>query len=235
VEFQSPRFQGDPDLLLILNDPDTGNRKLGPGSPVAAVTRLQRALFDLAWTTRIDPPFLDETQFVIGIFGPVTTRTMLAYKRHFNIRFPPNDPNGLIDHFAGPQTMMSLDRRCVLHDASDAAIVAKAADVSAEGHVVVLDVTTPTTKPILGTDGAVRLASLDAGLAGFWHTAHLGAHVVHGAIVERYVELGHAGGRLGFPVSDVFKEDPFTLRCDFEHGSIKHFPGTGEIEVIPPS
>jgi hypothetical protein len=235
MDYQSPRFQGNADLLNILNDPDTGTQKLGPGSPPEAVARLQQALFDLAWTLRIDPPFEDESQFVIGIFGPVTTRTVLAYKTHYDLRFPPDDPNGFIDGFAGPRTMQRLDPQCVLHDASHVAIELKAEELRAEGIDVVLDSTTPTTQPILGTSGVRRRATLGPELAAFWHTAETGAHMVHGPIVEKYVELEHAHGRLGFPVTDVFNDDPFTLRCDFEHGLIKHFPGTGVTEVVPPA
>ncbi len=50
LKFQSPRFEGEPHLLQILNDPDTGLMKLGPGSPPESVRRLQQALFDLGWT-----------------------------------------------------------------------------------------------------------------------------------------------------------------------------------------
>lgn len=234
MDYESPRFQGNADLLRILNDPDTGTAKLGPGSPAEAVARLQQALFDLAWTLRIDPPFPDESQFVIGVFGPVTTRTVLAYKTHYDLRFPPDDPNGFIDGFAGPRTMQHLDPQCVLHDASHVAIELKAEELRADGIDVVFDSTTPTTRPILGTSGVTRRATLGPELAGFWHTAETGAHMVHGPIVEKYVELDHAHGRLGFPVTDVFTEDPFTLRCEFEHGIIKHFPGEGRTEVIPP-
>jgi hypothetical protein len=208
MDFASPRFQGDEDLLRILNDPDTGTEKLGPGSPPAAVGALQRALFDLGWTLRIDPPFPDETQFVIGEYGPTTTRTVLAYKTHFDLRFPPNDPNGIIGPSAGPQHPAAADRQCVLLDASIAAIEAKAEALRADGIDVVLDMTPPATGTILGTDGAMRLGQVGGEIAALWHLAELGAFEVHGPIAEAYVSRGHARGRLGFPTSDVFQEGP---------------------------
>lgn len=76
MEFESPRFAGDSVLEEILNDPDTGTKKLQPGSPVESVTKVQQALFELGWTSRIDTPVLDPAVFVIGIYGPLTTKTV---------------------------------------------------------------------------------------------------------------------------------------------------------------
>ena len=57
TDFRSPRFSGDPVLEEILRDPDTGTKKLGPGSPEAeSIKKVQQALFDLMWTQRIDTP-----------------------------------------------------------------------------------------------------------------------------------------------------------------------------------
>ena len=120
ADFQSSRFAGDQLLLAILNDPDTGTLKLGPGSPPDSVKRLQQAVFDLGWTLRIDPPFPDQDQFVIGVYGPVTTKTVLAFKTHHDIHFPPSAPTGFIDGFAGPRTFERLDSDCVPFDASSA-------------------------------------------------------------------------------------------------------------------
>ena len=99
TEFRSPRFSGDPVLEEILRDPDTGTKKLGPGSPEAeSIKKVQQALFDLMWTQRIDTPVSDPSQFVIGVFGPITTKTALAYKQHYDIQSPPDAPTGFIDH-----------------------------------------------------------------------------------------------------------------------------------------
>jgi hypothetical protein len=80
TEFRSPRFSGDPVLEEILRDPDTGTKKLGPGSPEAeSIKKVQQALFDLMWTQRIDTPVSDPSQFVIGIFGPITSKTVTSW------------------------------------------------------------------------------------------------------------------------------------------------------------
>ena len=67
--FVSPRFQGDDLIEHILNDPDTGTLKLGPGSPEQSVITLQHALFDLGWNFRSNPTVAHETDFVDGILG----------------------------------------------------------------------------------------------------------------------------------------------------------------------
>lgn len=231
MEFQSPRFAGDPVLEEILNDPDTGQKKLGPGSPADSVRRLQQALFDLAWTIRIDPPFPDRSQFVIGIYGPVTTKTVLAYKTHYDIHFPPSAPTGLIDGFAGPGTFGQLDAHCVPFDDSVAAIVAKAADLQSSGIDVELDMVPPSTLPILGSQTAARHAFFDGSAGAIYHSASTGAHEVDGALFDKYVELGGAAGALGSPVSDVHDDSGF-LRSDFEHGSLRLDPSTGAVELI---
>jgi hypothetical protein len=80
TEFRSPRFSGDPVLEEILRDPDTGTKKLGPGSLEAeSIKKVQQALFDLMWTQRIDTPVSDPSQFVIGIFGPITSKTVTSW------------------------------------------------------------------------------------------------------------------------------------------------------------
>jgi hypothetical protein len=33
---------------------------------------------------------------VIGIFGPITSKTVLAYKRHYDIHVPPDAPTSLV-------------------------------------------------------------------------------------------------------------------------------------------
>ena len=105
TDFRSSRFSGDAVLEEILRDPDTGTKKLGPGSPEAeSIKKVQQALFDLMWTQRIDRPVSEQSQFVIGIFGPITSKTALAYKQHYDIHFPPDAPSGFIDHFVGPRT-----------------------------------------------------------------------------------------------------------------------------------
>lgn len=234
MDFQSPRFQGDPDLLRILNDPDTGTEKLQPGSPPNAVRALQQALFDLGWTLRIEPAFTDEAAFVVGIYGPVTTKTVLAYKTHYDIHFPPDAPTGFIDGFAGPRTLARLDAQIVPHDASVVVIEAKAEELRALGLDVMLHATPPTTLPVLGTHGVERTAWVNGELGAVLHTAELGAFEVHGAIYTDYLRHGGASGPLGFPVSDQYDEDGDTQRSDFEHGSVRYHVSTGTTEFVPP-
>jgi hypothetical protein len=96
MEFASPRFARDPVLEEILDDPDTGTKKLQPGSPVENVKKVQEALFELGWTKRLIPPFGDHDAFVIGIYGPITSKTVTAYKTQYHIHFPPSAPTGFI-------------------------------------------------------------------------------------------------------------------------------------------
>lgn len=64
----------------------------------------------------------------------------------------------------------------------------------------------------------------------YWSSG-VGAHVVTGAILTRYLSLGGTGGRLGVPVTDVY---PVSVgkRCDFAHGSIIWTATTGTTSVI---
>lgn len=60
-----------------------------------------------------------------------------------------------------------------------------------------------------------------------------GAHEVHGAILDKYQELGGAAGWLGFPVTDEVdvKGVPNARTSVFEHGQILWSPATGAHEV----
>jgi SpoIID/LytB domain protein len=59
----------------------------------------------------------------------------------------------------------------------------------------------------------------------YWSSKH-GAHVVYGAILEKYIELGGASGKLGMPISDEYAITT-GRRSDFEHGYITFNPVTG--------
>ena len=54
MQFKSPRFAGDVVLQQILDDPDTGTKKLQSGSDSSAVQKVQALLFDLDWLRRLD-------------------------------------------------------------------------------------------------------------------------------------------------------------------------------------
>lgn len=223
TDFRSPRFSGDPVLEEILRDPDTGTKKLEPGSPEAeSIKKVQQALFDLMWTQRIDTPVSDPSQFVIGIFGPITTKTSLAYKQHYDIHFPPDAPTGFIDHFVGPRTLDLLDEQCVLFDECDAALASKAAEVAAATGVR----HDRPTIPILNTFGAMRIRT-DGGvpgiLSGLWFRRGLGtASRVFGPIFEEYERRGSETGPLGFPIFDQLIDGiPTRFFQNFEHGQIR--------------
>lgn len=239
LEFQSPRFIGDSRLLEILNDPDTGTKKLGPGSNPDSVKRLQRALFDLNWTTLVGVtdsrgfPHTPAT-FVIGIYGPATKETVREYKKNYKLKFPPNSPTGIIDDFAGPRTFRRLDPQCVRLDGGAAAIESKADDLRDKGHTVKLftSSTVPTTRPVLKTDGVRREAEDFDGDIALFFFKHDMAFEVHGPILDEYLRRGSAAGELGFPTSDVFADDPGFRRSDFERGSLLWDLGTDEVSLI---
>jgi hypothetical protein len=105
AEFRSPRFMGDPVLKEILRDPDTGTRKLGTGSPERdSVQSVQQALFDLRWTQRIDTPVPYPSQFVIGIFGPITSKNGAGLQASLRHPLPAGRTN-----LVGPRTLDLLD------------------------------------------------------------------------------------------------------------------------------
>jgi hypothetical protein len=240
AQFQSPRFSGDAVLEDILNDPDTGTKKLGAGSPPDSVKKLQRALFDLGWTIRAGVTdsagfSLTPANFVIGIYGPATTKTVLTFKTHYDIHFPPSAPTGLIDGFAGPRTLAKLDPQCVLLDEADEAIEAKADELRDDGHTVVLftSTTSPTVHPIFGTLGASREAEdIDGSTGMLFYKRGLGAFEVHGPIFDTYFASGLATGSLGFPISDVQDDGPGFQRSDFENGSLRLDESTGTVDLV---
>jgi hypothetical protein len=226
---------GEPTLLAILNDPNTGTQKLQPGSPADAVLPVQQALWDLGWTFRIQPPFDDDSQFVIGIYGPITTKTVLAYKTHYNLRFPPGDPNGFIDGFVGPTTLAHLDKGVVTLDAATNAIEAKAAELEDGGTDVDLVEVNPPTASILDTQGfwCPTTGPFDAD-GGIWTEPTVGTFWLVRQTFDKYVELGHAKSFLGFPITDTHFDDPHgeIERADFQHGGITYEIANDQVEVF---
>jgi hypothetical protein len=234
AEFESPRFAGDPVLEQILNDPDTGNFKLQPGSPSDSVTRLQQALFDLAWNMRIVPPQFGDgvpETFIDGVYGGRTTGCVLAYKQHYNLRFPPDDPGGFIDGLAGPRTFAKLDPQCVLIDEAAAAINARAAELG----IAMLLLVRPAM-PIDDTSGALNVAADGANRSTIYYKRGVGAVEVHGPIQEAYsIGIGAPSGNgpLGFPVAEERDDDVAGFRIqDFEFGSIRLDVAAGTTELV---
>lgn len=224
MEFTSARFRGDPVLEEILNDLDTGTKKLEPGSPADSVQRVQQALFDLGWTRQAfpdDPPA--ERDFVIGVYGPKTLETVRGYKEHYNIHFPGHPP-GVFDGFTGPRTMRELDFHIHLFGQAAVAIDDKAAALVAAGLTVTLDPDTDTvtaTEIIMGAPAAFRRAEINGTKGELIHWRGGGTFDVHGLIFAKWVETGGALGPLGLPTSDQFADDTGGLRSNFRGGFIR--------------
>lgn len=234
VEFQSPRFAGDALLLDILNDPDTGTMKLGPGSPPSSVATLQDALFDLMWNLRTSEPVIhDRSEFVVGIYGPKTTQAVTAFKTRYGIHFP-SDPTAAIDGFAGPRTLARLDQTCVILDKCIERIATKANELISRGVDVTFDENARLTLPFDGTSGSFSPAQIAGTDGAIFFKNHLGeANEVHGAIYQHYLQT-FVQGPLGFPITD--EEDLIDLQgfriSHFEHGRIRIDMTTGVIDQL---
>ena len=234
MDFASPRFAGDPVLEEILNDPDTGTKKLAKGSPVDSVTTVQRALWDMWWPTRAEPPldFVAPEGFADGDYGPGTERTVQRYKKEYDIRYPPGAPAGTYDGYAGPRTLAALDYHCVLFDELEAATETKFAEMSASagssGYT--------RSAPIIGTTGIHRAVDINNVGFNIFAKRGVGAFFVGHPIAPTYMfTFGGAAGPLGFPVGDAFDESPGVRRQDFEFGSLRSPPGgPAEPVDVPP-
>lgn len=249
MEFTSPRFAGNPVLEAILRDPNTGTVKLARGSDPDAVRIVQRALLDLNWVplshVTANGTVLVMTQFVDGDYGPWTQETVLAYKRHYDIHFPPDAPVGIYDGFTGPATMKSLDKHCTLLDAGAAAIAAHADVLVASGAVASLEFTPPdgvgrTAKPIRGAAAVDRGAVINGQVGSLIHKQGLGTNAVWGPLFVAWVtgELaegtGDATGRLGFPTSNLLESAAESI-VEVERGLLRldHATGATSAEIDP--
>jgi hypothetical protein len=238
TQFASPRFIGDTVLEDILNDPDTGTKKLQSGSPAASVTKVQQALFDMAWNLRANPAVEDENVFVDGSYGPATIRTVLNYKIYFDIHFPPSEPFGSYDGFAGPRTLRHLDSHVVLFDEAVTAINAKVADLQAAGTSVQMPVSNAVeerTRTVPAASGAGHLATIDGAQGVILFKRGIGAFEVHGDIFQTYVAEGFANGAFGFPISDEHDDGAGFRRSEFENGSLRLEQSTGQVQLIGPA
>ncbi|MEU5262938.1 hypothetical protein [Amycolatopsis sp. NPDC021455] len=224
MEFSSPRFQGDQHLLDILNDPDTGQVKLGPGSPAESVLRVQQALADLLWPAQTDPP-LPVDGFADGVFGAGTERTVKAYKFVFRLRFPPGQSPSILDGFAGPRTMDLLDKHMVAFDAASVAIDERIADLTAAGSVI----TDQHRNGILTrTRITIRNLTLDGVAAALIHHPGLGVFLVRQPILGTYFDRFHT---FGAPLGDEHDIDDATRGVDFQSGEIQVDVATGTVST----
>lgn len=231
MDFKSARFAGNSSLEEILNDPDTGRPKLGPGSPADDVTPVQRALFDLGWPLRVVPPIppMVADDFADGNFGTNTEKTVLAYKHAYDIHYPPTEPTGLIDSFVGPRTLRRLDAQIDFFDLSKDAIDAKTADLIANGVDVAADPEAGDGQTILrGHTAVMRFVIVDGAQGAIFNTLDVGTFEVHGAIFFAYMPQQDT---LGMPTSDEHDGPPGTRESDFEHGVLRCDLSTGEVET----
>ena len=232
--FESPRFAGDPLLVEILNDPDTGTRKLEPGSPPESVMILQKALFDLTWTLQLQPALTVEEEFVVGVYGPKTTETVKLLKTRYGIHFPPSAPDGVIDGLAGPRTFEKLDQACVLRDEAAVAITEKAAALAGGGVATELIGVAPQPFPIERTSGAFQLARVSGTNGAILYKRGVGAFEVHGPIFDTYLST-FARGPFGFPTADERDDDTPGFRVSqFEHGLLRLESATGVVSAVGP-
>jgi stage II sporulation protein D len=74
----------------------------------------------------------------------------------------------------------------------------------------------PTSRQV-AVAGGIRQAFESATI--FFQDA-VGAHELHGAVLDFYLAKGGPGGRFGFPVTDVRRLANGKLRAQFEHGTI---------------
>jgi len=226
MNFRSSRFADDPVLFAILNDPDTGTRKLQPGSNAESVKRLQQALWDLWWVNHVAPEVLHD-DFVIGIYGPKTMQAVKAYKTQYDIHFPPSAPTGFIDEFAGPRTFARLDGHCVQLDTAVTAILTKMIALQADNPPDLNPNKVPTSVviPVRRTRGCKKqivLNTADGQVRGdIYFRQGIGAFEVHDRISDFYRgTAGGPSGALGFPVSDEEDAGPGRRRNRFEGGEL---------------
>jgi hypothetical protein len=235
MDFASPRLQAHPRLLQILNQPPTGTMHLQQGDTGGDVKAVQQALYDLCWTLRIQPPLTDASQFVIGTFGPLTAKTVLEFRTHHHIVFPGATA---ATSTVGTATLVKLDALIVQHDASVAAIQLHAQKLTSRGGAttVVFDTDAsaqPLPRTVGDSGGVFWTATIDGVVAPFFHKASTGAYFVADPILDAYAAHGFPAGPLGFPIWDTYTDDDGGARNDFENGSLKQDPLTGEVSLLP--
>jgi glucose/arabinose dehydrogenase len=87
----------------------------------------------------------------------------------------------------------------------------------------------PATNQIASTDGIGAYNHFQGGSI-FWSPAS-GAHEVHGAIRNRWADLGWEHSSLGYPTSDEYAI-PVGARSDFQHGSIIWNAADGRVTIV---
>lgn len=224
--FRSPRFQGNAVLQDILDDPDTGTRKLQKHSDETAVALVQEAVYDLLWA--LSPTgsgaYPSRSAFVDGDYGPTTERAVLEYKRHYRIVFPPGDPGGFVDGFTGPRTLQKLDGHIAWRDLVRDVIDARVTAMQAAGEPVALapiGSEPPPLQPWRGSGGYLTWEATWGGqpalLVG---TRPDIAFALRGGILARWLELDGCKGAFGPPTSDVRPDGSGGFVCTFDGGEL---------------
>ncbi|MEO8846423.1 MAG: hypothetical protein ABI591_18930 [Kofleriaceae bacterium] len=88
----------------------------------------------------------------------------------------------------------------------------------------------PISNETATRDGVGRFSVFEHGSI-YW-TPQLGAHEVHGAIRDKWRDLGWETGSLGYPISDEYVVSD-GRRSDFEHGSLTWSSATNTVTVSP--
>ena len=232
AEFMSSRFSGNDVLTEILNDPDTGTKKLQKNSEADAVRLVQEALYDLVWAQPFpgEDHYPQRVRFVDGDYGPTTERSVLAFKTKYRIVFPPGDPNGFIDGYTGPRTLEKLDLQIAHRDEIQEVIVEKVGELQRAGAPVRLfpiGDEPPPLQPWLGSGRYLRWwtawgedPAAETGV--IVASSNDDAFEVHGPIFRRWWDLGGCTGTFGPPTSDV--------TADGQGGFVSTFSG-GQIAV----
>jgi uncharacterized protein with LGFP repeats len=86
----------------------------------------------------------------------------------------------------------------------------------------------PTTDETGCPDGHGRFNHFEHGSI-YW-TPELGAHEIHGAIRDRWAQMGWERSQLGYPRSDEFNMPPGGRQSQFQHGYIGWTPAAGAHE-----
>ncbi len=220
MEFTSSRFQGMPWLWEILNDSDPGTKKLQRVDHSEDVRQVQRALFDLGWTMRVEPSFPDREVFSDSWFGDDTYGVALAFKTHYGIQFS-GAGEGEYSGNVGPRTLARLDYQCSLWDASETRILEKAALLDdPEGTMIMGNGPGPNPSNVLGTSGVYWPGTYYGQFGHFCDEESTGTCVVQGRVYDGWVEDGWVTGPLGFPTSDVIDLGDGTQSADFVGGRV---------------
>ena len=119
--------------------PGHRTKKHQKSSDVGSVKTVQQAFWDLDWPYRIHLLDKDGNQIphdvsVDGDYGPGTEKVVVAFKRRYNIHYPPTDPEGLVDGIR-PSHDAAARRECRVLELVSSSIVLKRAQLDGAGII----------------------------------------------------------------------------------------------------